>query len=109
MLVVNKVLKDWKRKMPYIAQKDRNRLDNTIDELIGILKGSENDGNVNYTITRILNGAFSDRDGEWRYASLARAIGCVECVKLEMYRRQVAPYEDLAVYKNGDILEYQNS
>jgi len=96
--------------MPYIIQGFRDRFDEKINELVQLLKySSENDGNVNYVITRILNGAFSGQDGEWRYASLARAIGCVECVKQEMYRRQVAPYEDLAVYKNGDISDYQNS
>lgn len=34
--------------------------------------------------------------------SLADVIGTIECVKLEFYRRVVAPYEDKKAEQNGD-------
>lgn len=30
-------------------------------------------------------------------------IGCLECAKLELYRRVVAPYENRALKRNGDV------
>lgn len=36
------------------------------------------------------------------YAKLNEVVGVLECAKLEMYRRQVAPYEDIKMAENGD-------
>ena len=32
-------------------------------------------------------------------------MGVLDCVKQEFYRRKLAPYEDVAIQKNGDINE----
>jgi len=33
-----------------------------------------------------------------------RTAGTVSCIKMEFYRRLVAPYEDTAIERNGDII-----
>jgi hypothetical protein len=37
------------------------------------------------------------------YFSYNEVVGVLECVKLEMYRRLVAPYEDRKCKENGDV------
>jgi hypothetical protein len=38
-----------------------------------------------------------------RYFHLNKAIGVLECIKLEFYRRVAAPYEDLKIKEAGDV------
>ena len=57
------------------------------------------DGEVNYTITRILDALY----GMGGYYVFNRAMGVVDCVGREFYRRKVAPYEDEKVLENGDV------
>jgi hypothetical protein len=40
------------------------------------------------------------------YTNINAVIGVLECVKLELYRRLAASYEDKKVVENGDIPEY---
>jgi hypothetical protein len=92
--------------MPYIKSGGRVLYDDSLDELVEELRANDNlDGDANYVISRIVAGAFEPEDG-WRYANIARAIGVLECAKLELYRRVAAPYEEIAVLKNQDIPEY---
>lgn len=90
--------------MPYIEQNLRKRIDPTLDELIwGIKLNSaigpmREDGVVNYIVTRILKELY-----EPKYYNYNRAIGVLECIKQEFYRRDVAPYEDTKIEENGDI------
>lgn len=87
--------------MPYIKQKLRDEIDADISELIeGIVNQDETqqDGMLNYTITKLLAGLY-----EPNYFNLNRAIGVLECVKQEFYRRVVAPYEEIKRRENGDI------
>ena len=37
------------------------------------------------------------------YADINSAIGVLECAKLELYRRQAAPYEDKKIEENGEV------
>lgn len=99
--------------MPYIDPKQREELDPYIDQIVGLirlntlagLQQEKNlDGVVNYTVSRIVCGAFGQKG--WRYNLIARVVGCLECVKAEFYRRLAGPYEDKAIAKNGDLGEY---
>lgn len=84
--------------MPYIKIADRVKYDIAIDTLISRLEGAP-DGNVNYVISRLIDGHFG-QDG---YTTMAHGIGCLEAVKLEFYRRRVAPYEDKKRDENGEV------
>jgi hypothetical protein len=39
------------------------------------------------------------------YTEMQHVIGTLECVKMEMYRRMLSPYEDAKIAENGDILD----
>jgi len=80
--------------MPYIATKDRERL-----EAGG---KPETAGELNYAITRLVDD-FLARKGGLRYAQLNEVIGALECAKLELYRRLAAPYEDQKLSETGDV------
>lgn len=72
-----------------------------LDELIGILKSlpaEEVDGELNYVVTKLLKGIYP-----LRYFHINRAIGLLECVKQEFYRRVAAPYEDKKIKESGDV------
>jgi hypothetical protein len=38
-----------------------------------------------------------------KYFNYNRAIGVLECIKLEFYRRMVGPYEDIKIKEAGDV------
>ncbi len=84
--------------MPYIKQEDRVRLQPVVDQLD--LLGALRPGELNYLIS-VTCGRFMDRGRT--YALYNAAIGVLECAKLELYRRMVAPYEDVKRKENGDV------
>lgn len=99
--------------MPYIKQELRNKIDIEIDNLTqAIVANSDEDsieGILNYTITSLLASLpqpYNKVVPNWRYKWINRAIGVLECVKFEFYRRLAGPYEDKAIETNGDISLY---
>jgi hypothetical protein len=87
--------------MPYIKMEDRGKYESVLVELITILKGlpvESVDGELNYIVTKVLKEVYP-----LRYFNLNRAIGVLECIKQEFYRRVAAPYEDIKIEENGDV------
>lgn len=87
--------------MPYIKTEKRVKYDKALHELVGILKSlppEEVDGELNYVVTKILKGVYP-----LKYYHLNKAIGVLECIKLEFYRRVAAPYEDTKIEESGDV------
>lgn len=87
--------------MPYIKPENRKKYEKTLQELINTLKTlppEEVDGELNYVMTKILKSIYP-----LRYYHINKAIGVLECVKLEFYRRVAAPYEDLKIKDSGDV------
>ena len=87
--------------MPYIKMEDRKKYEEVLEKLIDLLKSQpieRIDGELNYVITRILKESYP-----LRYFNLNRAMGVLECAKLEFYRRVVAPYEDIKIKESGDV------
>jgi len=56
------------------------------------------EGDLNFLITTICMSTNPSS-----YADYNALIGMLECCKLEMYRRAVAPYEDKKIKENGDV------
>ena len=83
--------------MPYIKQDKRQILDVHAG-------GASAIGELNYVITKL---ALRFLGSEPDYAAYNAVIGVLECAKQEMYRRAVAPYEDKAIERNGDIYPKQ--
>jgi len=96
--------------MPYVTQDSRKCIDSQLHDLIEearlVFEPDEMKGVANYLVTRLVLGLLKPEDG-WRYSSLADVVGTLEAAKLEVYRRLVAPYEDGAIDKNGDLDEYK--
>lgn len=87
--------------MPYIRPKTRQKYDRVLEELTAILKSlpvEEVDGELNYVVTKILKEVYP-----LRYFHINKAIGVLECIKQEFYRRVAAPYEDVKIRESGDV------
>ena len=82
--------------MPYVNQEARDRLESG--------GKPEGPGELNYAMTRLVD-EYLCRKGRVRYAHLNEAIGVVECVKQELYRRVAAPYEDQKITEMGDVYD----
>lgn len=87
--------------MPYIKKEDREKF-NLI--LAPFMVRSElnnlNAGELNYLITKIIDRQLGLAPNYARYNEI---IGMLECCKLELYRRMLAPYEDKKKDSNGDV------
>ena len=87
--------------MPYIKQGQRASIDVIVKQLSDHISGKpveDQDGMVNYAITKLLKSVYPER-----YFHYNRAMGVLECIKSEFYRRQVASYEDKKIADNGDV------
>ena len=90
--------------MPYISEERRATLDPHVSEVITALRElGWNEGDLNYTVSRLVGAAFEERP---RYHMIASITGVLKNVADEFYRRIAAPYEEAAAEKNGDVGEY---
>lgn len=88
--------------MPYVKQEIRSLVDQEIHNLekkLATINEDQRDGSMNYTITRLVDYFY----GMGGYAVFNRAMGIIDCVGREFYRRRVAPYEDKTKNRNGDV------
>lgn len=95
--------------MPYVTQDNRKELQETLNELVYVLhrlednsEGTTRAGNLNYVVSYLINEMYPVN----KYRELNDAVGMLECCKLELYRRRVGPYEDVAITTNGDLSNY---
>ena len=99
--------------MPYICTKEREILDKELQALkLRLEMNFDQDsieGALNYCVSNLLEVIpyASSSERHWRYKFCNRAVGVLECIKLELYRRLIGNYEDQCIKKNGDITIYQ--
>lgn len=101
--------------MPYIAPKDRKKVDPLIDQLAEQIakeaKAYKNDaafaGLLNYTCTRLALKVVRILFGEIRYWIIATVVGTFNNVAEEFYRRLGVPYENKQIKKSGDVDLYK--
>ncbi len=92
--------------MPYIDSRRRRAIDPQIEvRLIALRQQDNEEGVLNYTISRIVGAAWNTEQG---YTTGNRLLGMLGCVAKEFYRRILVPYEDAARRKNGDVPEYMD-
>ena len=84
--------------MPYIKQEQRSKLAGVLQPLLNM---EFSDGEMNYIITSFVDVQLCGRN----YEHYERAVGLLECVKQEIYRRRVAIYEDEKCKENGEVFE----
>ena len=91
--------------MPYVKKEVRVDLDGPIAELSETITrlykngGRDRDGMLNYAITKLLLQCYPNVS----YKIHNEIIGMLDCCKLEWYRTQVAPYEDLKMTESGKV------
>ena len=101
--------------MPYIAPKDRKKIDPIIDELAEAIvkeaKESDYDaafaGLLNYACTRLTLKVTRGLFGKMRYWIIATVIGTFNNIADEFYRRIGLPYENKQMEKSGDVDLYE--
>jgi len=84
--------------MPYIKLEDRAHYDDEIGNLAATAMSSP--GHINYVISKFLHQCLPSQP---KYADLNAMIGVLECAKLELFRKVVAPYEDDRHAENGPV------
>jgi len=85
--------------LPYITIKERLKYESAIRRIISSLPHDQRvDGHINYIFTRILKEVYTPG-----YFNYNRAIGVLECCKLELYRHVVGPYEEAKLKERGDV------
>jgi len=94
--------------MPYIKQDCRPKYEKEIKLLFDkLILYDTQAGDINYVISRIFWMLCNTKDGRLgsgiSYSQANMLVGVLECVKLELYRRVIAPYEDAKAKENGDL------
>jgi len=88
--------------IPYIKKELREKYYKSINDLVNILSLQNKDimdGQVNFVITSIIKRVYTPDS----YEILNRAVGVLESIKLEYYRRVVVPYEENKIRTSGDV------
>jgi hypothetical protein len=68
-----------------------------------IQKNGVTPGDLNYLITNLIHAHIEFHGTS--YLVFNEVMGVLECAKMELYRRHVAPYEDTKIEQNGDVPE----
>ncbi len=84
--------------MPYIKKEDRHQF---ADDLESLSMNIESPGELNYVISMLCKKYIEYK--KVSYSTYNEVVGVLECAKLEVYRHQVAPYEELKISENGEI------
>jgi hypothetical protein len=82
--------------MPYIPKSEKAKVDQ--DNLI------TNAGQFNYALNQVISIYLEQNS--MSYQTCNDIIGAMECAKMELYRRLLAPYEDVKILQNGDVKPY---
>lgn len=80
--------------MPYVPEEIKKELWNRNPAVAGELT---------YLLTKVINDYVKEQGLCFNVAG--EAILALECTKLEFYRRILAPYEDTAKERNGDVYD----
>ncbi len=89
--------------MPYIVEEKRTFLNPAIKCLADAIRALDDDanfaGNLNYIISKLLVSLYPAPN----YQRFNDIVGALECCKLELYRKRIAPYEDVKERENGPV------
>lgn len=95
--------------MPYISSAARRDFDwmfhpERTMEMLGVEPQlPTNPGELNYVISRLIDNYI--RTNGVSYDNFNALMGVLGCIKMEMYRRFVAPYETYKNHENGEVFE----
>jgi hypothetical protein len=87
--------------MPYIKKEQRPKIDELVAPLVEHIKSlpmEDQDGSMNYAVTKMLKGIYPQK-----YFHFNRALGVLSAITHEFYRKIIGPYEDTKISENGDV------
>lgn len=95
--------------MPYLSQDRRDQLlgSQCIDELAADFRansGPKTLGELDFLLTAVVLAYMKANDVN-RFDGLAGVHGVLDLVKLETWRRVIAPYEDIKATTHGDVYD----
>ena len=83
--------------MPYINKTGRSYADQAVFSIVRVMSILGMKGTLNYILFKTAKNMCKS------YGDYSRFIAELECCKLEIYRKLVAPYEDTKIEENGDV------
>lgn len=90
--------------MPYVAEESRDEITPLLPTVSAV--GAMSVGELNYFITSVLDRYITHN--HLTYSTINELVGVLECVKLELYRRVAAPYEEHKQSRHGDVYNPRN-
>ena len=84
--------------MPYILQKHKFKM----------MDNHTHPGELNYKLAALVDKYLAEKGGP-SYRNYNDVIGVLECLKLEIYRRFVGPYEGQKLIDNGEVFFHSSS
>jgi hypothetical protein len=88
--------------MPYIKREDRDPIDLAVCDVVRVLSKKGNKvGDLNFAITRLIT--YWIKKEKLSYTAINSAMGVLDCVSKELYRRVASGYEDVKRIENGDV------
>jgi len=87
--------------MPYIKKEQRPAIDKLIQPIIEHVKSlpiEDQDGSINYAVTKIFKNVYPKK-----YFHFNRALGVLTAITQEFYRKIIGPYEEEKIQENGDV------
>jgi hypothetical protein len=90
--------------MPYITRESRSTKE--MSNFFGGIPRFDNakPGDLNFMISSLADFYIADKNNQKpSYTLINEVIGVLECVKLELYRRIAASYEDEKLKENGEV------
>jgi hypothetical protein len=89
--------------MPYIKQERRPYLQEEAFNLVDLLQKHGNGLVVNSDVAYVVYLLVKEIYGEGDWEFMSDALKVLEDVKLEFYRKVLAPYADKKIDENGDV------
>ncbi len=89
--------------MPYIVKDKRAMLDPAVQSLADAFRSLDDEGNFAGNLNYVLSKLFITLYPSANYQRFNDVIGALECCKLELYRKRIAPYEDIKERENGPL------
>ena len=88
--------------MPYLKRK---RSEPWLPRDVVLSSGIISAGDLNYSIHQRI-AEYIKANGGINYQTMNDVFGALECIKMELYRRIMVPYEDIKMRDNGDVQPY---
>lgn len=92
--------------MPYLLYKDKEKVTNNggleLENYYSKLAPQDFAGHLNYLNFWLVKN-WIDKNGK-KYWIFALIVGTLVCCVLEIYRRLVAPYEEIKIKEAGDVI-----